>query len=168
MICIYELYRVFFCYLFSFKTIIYKQLSMDEVKHMTDNELLLAISDIVSKNSKSLEQRLSKRIDDVEESLSRKIDEVDERLSRKIDEVDERLSRKIDEVDHRLSTEVHNILLRMENNIEPRLDQIEACYISTYKRYQDGVEKMDTLEMNMEVVQSVVKEHSEKLNAMIA
>ena len=113
---------------------------------MTDNELLLAISEIVNKNSKALERRLTKRID----------------------ELDERLTKRIDEVGYRLSTDVHNILLRMENRIEPRLDNIEACYTSTYMRYQDGVDKIETLEMNMEVVQSVVKEHSQKLNAMIA
>lgn len=113
---------------------------------MTDNELLLAISDIVDKNSKTLEKRLTE----------------------KIDEVDTRLSAKLDEVDSRLSTEVHNILLRMENNIEPRLDNIEACYTSTYNRYKDGVEKIENLEMNMDVVKSVVREHSKKLNAISA
>ena len=146
---------------------------------MTDNELLLAISEIVNKNSKSLELRLTQRIDEVEERLTKKIEEVDERLSRRIDEVgerltkkieevDERLSKRIDEVDGRLSTEVHNILLRIENRIEPGIDDIVSCYTSTYKRYQDGVDKIENLEMNMEVVQSVVREHSEKLNALIA
>lgn len=135
---------------------------------MTDNELLLAISEIVNKNSKSLELRLTKRIDEVEEHLTKKIEEVDERLSRRIDEVEERLSKRIDEVDYRLSTDVHNILLRMENNIEPRLKDIEACYTSTFKRYQDGVDKIENLEMNMEVVQSVVREHAKKLNTMTA
>lgn len=149
---------------------------------MTDNELLLAISEIVNKNSKGLERRmdrletkidevedrLSKKIDEVDERLSKKIDEVDERLSKKIDEVENRLSNKIDEVDRRLSMEIHNISLRMENRIEPRLDHIEECYLSVSKRYQDEADKIEKLEMNMEVVQSVVKEHSVKLNAMTA
>ncbi|MBQ2901228.1 MAG: hypothetical protein IJE49_05215 [Agathobacter sp.] len=149
---------------------------------MTDNELLLAISDIVGKNTKTLEHRIDRvedslnkridrveaKIDEVDQRLSAKIDEVDQRLSAKIDEVDQRLSAKIDEVDQRLSKEVHNILLRMENIIEPRLDHIEACYISTSERYQDGTAKIEALEMNMEVVQSVVREHAKKLNAMTA
>lgn len=142
---------------------------------MSDNELLLAISDIVGKNSKALERRidrvevsLNKRIDEVEASLSNKIEEVDKRLSSKIDEVDKRLSNKIDEVDKRLSNDVHSVLLRMENIIEPRLNNIESCYTSTYEKYKDGAEKIETLEMNIAVVQSVVKEYGIKLNALTA
>ena len=164
---------------------------------MTDNELLLAISDIVGKNTKMLEKRidrvensvykrideveaslstrideveasLSTRIDEVEASLSTRIDEVEASLSTRIDEVDASLNNKIDEVDRRLSANVHNILLRMENVIEPRINHIEECYTSTYRRYQDGVDKIEKLEMNMDVVQSVVKEHAVKLSVLTA
>ena len=138
---------------------------------MSDNELLLAIADIVGKNTKALEHR----IDRVETSLNNKIDEVDKRISAKIDEVDNRLSAKIDEVDNRLSNKidgvdgrVHNIMLRLENIIEPRLYNIESCYISTYEKYRDGSAKIESLEMNMEVLQSVVKEYGVKLSAISA
>ena len=127
---------------------------------MTDNELLLAISDIVSTNSKMLE----KRIDRVEDSLNKRIDQVETTLGTRIDEVEASLSTRIDKVE----TSVHNIRLRMENIIEPHLDEIQECYTSTYKRYQDGVDKIEMLEMNMDIVQSVVKEHAKKLNAMTA
>lgn len=105
---------------------------------MSEKELLLSISDIISKNVKVLERR----IDRVEASLSNKIDGVDRR--------------------------VDNISLRLENIIEPRLSNIESCYTSTYDKYKDGAEKIETLEMNMQVVQSVVKEHGEKLNVLTA
>lgn len=49
---------------------------------MSDNELLLAISDIVGKNTKVLEHR----IDRVENSLNKRIDEVEASLNNKIDE----------------------------------------------------------------------------------
>ena len=134
---------------------------------MSDNELLLAIADIVGKNTKALE----KRIDRVEESLGNKIDEVDARLSNKIDEVDARLSNKIDGVEVRVKNvenRVKNIELRLENIIEPRLSNIENCYISTYEKYRDGAEKIDMLQMNIEVMQSVVREYGVKLNALTA
>lgn len=138
---------------------------------MSDNELLLAIADIVGTNTKALEQRidrvetsLNNRINEVEASLSNKIDEVDHRLSAKIDEIDNRLSDKIDGVDG----SVHNIMLRLENIIEPRLNNIESCYISTYDKYRDGSSKIESLEMNMEVLQSVVKEYGVKLNSLSA
>ena len=127
---------------------------------MTDNELLLAIADIVGKNTKVLERR----IDRVEVSLNNKIDEVDARLSNKIDEVDARLSNRIDGIEGG----VHNIMLRLENIIEPRLSNIESCYTSTYDRYRDESEKINVLEMNMEVLQSVVKEYGVRLSALTA
>lgn len=160
---------------------------------MSDNELLLAIADIVGRNTKALESRidrvetyLNNKIDEVEASLNNKIDEVDKRLSNKIDEVDKRLSNKIDEVDKRLSSKidevdkrlsnkidgvdgrVNNIMLRLENVIEPRLNNIESCYISTYDKYRDETEKIETIEMNVAVLQSVVKEYGVKLNTISA
>ena len=160
---------------------------------MSDNELLLAIADIVGRNTKLLEhridrvetslnnkidevdQRLSVKIDEVDHRLSAKIDEVDHRLSAKIDEVDQRLSAKIDEVDQRLSNKmdgvdgrVHNIMLRLENIVEPRLNNIESCYTSTYEKYRDGSAKIESIEMNVAVLQSVVKEYGVKLNLISA
>ena len=61
---------------------------------------------------------------------------------------------------------MHNIMLRLENIIEPRLSNIESCYTSTYEKYKDGSEKIEFLEMNMTVLQSVVREYGVKLNAI--
>lgn len=58
---------------------------------MTDNELLLAISDMMDKKLKPVNDRLKK------------------------------------------------IEFTQENEILPRLQNIESCYTSTYKRYQSGV-----------------------------
>ena len=138
---------------------------------MSDQELLLAISDIVGKNTKALECRidrveasLNNKIDEVEASLINKIDEVDNRLSNKIDELDARLSNKIDGVDGR----VNNIMLRLENIIEPRLNHIESCYTSTYDKYRDGIAKIESIQMNVEVIQSVVREYGVRLNMLTA
>ncbi len=59
---------------------------------MTDHELLLAISDILDKKLKPVNDRLKK------------------------------------------------IEVTQENNILPRLQNIEACYTSTFKRYETGIE----------------------------
>lgn len=169
---------------------------------MSENELLLAISDIVSKNSKVLEQK----IDGVEERLTAKIDEVDQRLTAridaldaKIDEVDQRLSGQIDTLSDQInglenqvnglskrmsglskkvnglekktndmSYKITKINLQLENDVVPRLSTIETCYTSTYDRYRDGAGRIETLEMDMDVMKSVVKEYGEKLVAMTA
>ena len=82
---------------------------------MTDNELLLAISEIMDKKLKPVNDRLKK------------------------------------------------IELTQENEILPRLQNIEACYTSTYKRYQTGVEQIEAMQADIDVMKSVIREHSEKL-----
>lgn len=82
---------------------------------MTDNELLLAISDIMDKKLKSVNDRLKK------------------------------------------------IELTQENEILPRLQNIESCYTSTYKRYQTGIEQIEAMQADIDVIKSVIREHSEKL-----
>ena len=85
---------------------------------MTDNELLLAISDILDKKIKPVNDRLKK------------------------------------------------IELTQENDILPRLQNIEACYISTYKRYQTGIEQIDAMQDDIDVMKNVIREHSEMLQKM--
>lgn len=82
---------------------------------MTDNELLLAMSEMMDKKLKPINDRLKK------------------------------------------------IELTQENDILPRLQNIEACYTSTYRRYASGIEDMEALKADMEIVKKVVAEHSEKL-----
>lgn len=82
---------------------------------MTDNELLLAMSDILDKKLKPINDRLKK------------------------------------------------IELTQENDILPRLQNIESCYTSTYKRYQTGIEQIDAMQADIDVIKSVIREHSEKL-----
>lgn len=85
---------------------------------MTDNELLLALSDLFDKKLKPINDRLKK------------------------------------------------IELTQENDILPRLQNIEACYTSTYKRYQTGVEQIDAMQTDIEIMKKVIAEHSEKLQKL--
>ncbi len=85
---------------------------------MSDNELLLAISDMLDKKLKPISDRLKK------------------------------------------------IELTQENDILPRLQNLEACYTSTYRRYQTGVEQIDAMQADIDVMKSVIREHSEKLQKL--
>jgi len=64
---------------------------------MTNNELLLTLSNLFDKKLKPIEQRLT------------------------------------------------NIELTLENDIKPRLQNIEACYTSTYDRYKSNVENYEAM-----------------------
>lgn len=56
-----------------------------------------------------------------------------------------------------------SIELLLENDVMPRLQNIESCYTSTYRRYSSGIEDLENLKEDMEIVKKVVHEHSEKL-----
>ena len=85
---------------------------------MTDNELLLAISDMMDKKLKPINDRLEK------------------------------------------------IELTQENEILPRLQNIEACYTSTYKCYQIGIAQIEAIQADVDVMKSVIMEHSQKLQKL--
>ena len=82
---------------------------------MTDNELLLAISDIMDKKLKPIKD------------------------------------------------DVRDINITLENDILPRLQNIESCYTSTYKRYQSGINQIEAIQADIDIIKKVVSDHSEKL-----
>lgn len=87
---------------------------------MTDNELLLAISDML----------------------------------------DQKLNSELSPINNRLT----NIELMLENNIIPRLQNIEACYTSTYERYKNDADSIEGMKEDIALLKKVVREHSEKLD----
>ena len=56
--------------------------------------------------------------------------------------------------------------LQNENDILPRLQNIEACYTSTYNRYKSGISQIDAMQADIDVIKSVIREHSEKLQKL--
>ena len=82
---------------------------------MTDNELLLAMSDMLDKKLKPIKD------------------------------------------------DIQLLKLQNENDILPRLQNIEACYTSTYNRYKSGVSQIDAIQSDIDVMKNVIMEHSEKL-----
>lgn len=62
-----------------------------------------------------------------------------------------------------LENRTKNIELLLENNVIPRINTIESCYTSTYRRYANGINQVEALQADMDIVKKVVTEHSEKL-----
>lgn len=62
-----------------------------------------------------------------------------------------------------LDTKVTKIQLDLESDIRPRLQNVEACYIDTYKRYLQDSERMETAFEDIVMLKTVVADHSEKL-----
>lgn len=99
---------------------------------MTDNELLLSISNIMDYKLEPVNRNIHKTKDDITD----------------------------------IKTRVKKIELTQETQILPRLNTIEACYISTFERYKDSVETYDSMKQDISVMKKVLAEHSEKLQKL--
>lgn len=62
-----------------------------------------------------------------------------------------------------IKDDIQFLKLQNENNILPRLQNIEACYTSTYNRYKSGIAQIEAMQTDIDVMKSVIREHSEKL-----
>ena len=58
---------------------------------------------------------------------------------------------------------VQRIEMTQENDILPRLQNIESCYTSTYERYKVSVEDYESIKQDIALLKKVVTEHSDKL-----
>ena len=65
-----------------------------------------------------------------------------------------------------MKNDLRDIKLILENDILPRLQNIESCYTTTYKRYQSGTNQIDTIAQDVDILKKVVRAHSEKLHTV--
>ena len=63
-----------------------------------------------------------------------------------------------------LKSDISDIKLTLENDVLPRLQSIESCYTSAYKRYQSGIAQIDAMQSDIEIMKKVISKHNEKLN----
>ncbi len=60
-----------------------------------------------------------------------------------------------------LEDRAKNIELLLENDTLPRLQNIESCYTSTYRRYANGISQIEAMAADIGVMKKVVTEHSQ-------
>ena len=65
-----------------------------------------------------------------------------------------------------LKSNVARTNLYLENNINPRLQNIESCYTDTYYRYKDNSDRMESALDDIVLLKKVVTEHSAKLKSV--
>ena len=58
---------------------------------------------------------------------------------------------------------IKKIEVTNENKILPRLNTIESCYLSTFERYKKGIEQLDSMQVDVDVLKNVVQKHSHQL-----
>ena len=133
---------------------------------MRDEELLLSISKMLDDKISPLE----KRMDSMEKDLKEEIGIVRNEVKLVKDEV-KLVKDEVKLVKDELTlvdNKVHLINLKLENVFEPRMNTIEACYLDTYKRYQNGVDRIDRHEKDNELIRSILQKHSKILQTQTA
>ena len=103
---------------------------------MTDNELLLAMSNMMDTKLKAGLQPIKRELQIVKDELQI------------------------------IKDEVHQVKLYQENVIVPRFNTIETCYTDTYDRYKKDAERMEAAFADIDILKKVVAEHSEKLQEL--
>lgn len=109
---------------------------------MTNNELLLAISNMLDPIREEI-QEIREEIREIKEDIREIRSDIQE-----------------------LKNRVKRIELIQENEIMPRLNTIESCYTSTYDRYKDSVEGYEALKADNEVMKKIIMEHSDRLKML--
>ena len=114
---------------------------------MVDKEMLAAISDLLDRK---LEEKLEAKL---EEKLEKKFEEKLSPIYVRLD----RLEKKTEE----LSDELRYVkVVQLENNIIPRLNTIEACFMDAADRWIKRSDQIDTMQTDVDNLKITVEKHS--------
>ncbi len=126
---------------------------------MTNHELLLAISDMFDKKLEAKLKPIENKLQQIEERMT-KLEECVSKLEIRVSKLEERMT-KLEERVTKLEERVSKIEIDLlENNVIPRLNTIESCYTDTYNRYKNGVSQIDAMQDDIDIMKTVVTEHS--------
>lgn len=79
----------------------------------------------------------------------------------------ERTNSKLDSIEKSMQEQGERIkrieIIHLENNLIPRVNNIESCYMSTFERYKDYNDRLPELFATVSNVSRTVQTHSEKL-----
>lgn len=140
---------------------------------MTNNELLLAMSDMMDTKLKAELQPLRNEMQDMKSDLRSEMLDMKNELQNEIQSVRSELQNEIQgvrselrDVEQNLKKEIHMLKLCQENLILPRLNTIESCYNDTYHRYRDNADQMEAVSADVDIMKKVITEHSQQLQKL--
>ena len=115
---------------------------------MTNNELLLEISNMMDVKIGTLHQTMRDEMKEMENSLHGEITGLKSEMQSEMAE---------------MKADICALKMQNENDIIPRLQNIESCYVDTSKRFYMELGQMEDLKQDVDVLKKVVAEHSERL-----
>ncbi len=114
----------------------------------------------------AVKAELQAEIQAVKADLQAEIQAVKAELQAEIQAVKADVQAEIQAVRADLQTQILQMKLFQENVMMPRLNTIEACYLSTYNRYKDSVEGYEALQADNALMKNIIMEHSDKLQKL--
>lgn len=110
---------------------------------------------------------ISGMLENMQNSLRTEIAETRETLHAEIaetrDSLQSSLRTEIAETRDSLQSQLTQINLTLEQNVVPRLNTIESCYVSTYERYSQGINQLESIQSDILVMKDVIMKHSTQL-----
>lgn len=114
---------------------------------MTNNELLLAMSDL-------LDEKLDVRLKPLEKDVRA--------ITVEVESIKEEISAVKEEVSA-VKEEQARMNLIIENEIRPSVHLLAENYVPAAKRYESASLEIDEMQADIEMLKKVVSDHSEKL-----
>lgn len=127
---------------------------------MNNNELLLALSDLLDKKLEPIHNRLEKIESIIENNILPRLDRIEATIEH---DILPRLKKLELSTENDILPRLKKLEVCTENDVLPRLRTIESCYLSTYKRYEAGNDQLDAMQIDIDIMKGVLLDHSEKL-----
>lgn len=143
----------------------------NELSNKTVTYLLGEISGMLENMQNSLRTEIAETRDSLQSSLRAEIAETRDSLQNSLraeiaetrDSLQNSLRAEIAETRNSLQSQLTQINLTLEQNVVPRLNTIESCYVSTYERYSQGINQLESIQSDILVMKDVIMKHSTQL-----
>ena len=143
----------------------------NELSNKTVTYLLGEISGMLENMQNSLHAEIAETRDSLQSSLRAEIAETRDSLQNSLraeiaetrDSLQSSLRAEIAETRDSLQSQLTQINLTLEQNVVPRLNTIESCYVSTYERYSQGINQLESIQSDILVMKDVIMKHSTQL-----
>ncbi|MDE7020068.1 MAG: hypothetical protein K2P23_04075 [Lachnospiraceae bacterium] len=140
---------------------------------MTNNELLLSISDMIDSKLNAGLRLMKNEMQDMKGELQTELRTMEQGLRSDMQKMEQELRSDIQglrsdmqKMEQELKSDIHMLKLCQENLILPRLNTIESCYTDTYRRYRDDADQMEAVSADVDIMKKVIAEHSQRLQKL--
>ena len=125
---------------------------------MTNNELLLAISDMMDKKLKS---EIQAELQPLKDDISHIKGDINYMKS-DINHLNNDVSNIKSDINH-LNDDINSIKMHLENVTDKNIQLLAENYVPAAKRYEKATAKIEAMQTDIDVIKSIILEHSDKL-----